>query len=192
MTKPGVDSRHERLHDPEGMREQKIDSAVAIASIFFTVALGTLAGALARVPKMDLTLALYAAFFFTFRLKMFLDDIKYFRQSERDKWFRFGYIIGMISWFFWLLAAISIHDIRRSILFTVAAMIISTAWVLAEWIRTRFSYREHLTWLSINLIYIISGIFALFPGKIRLWLLFSIWLATAIIDSLFSKSWEEI
>lgn len=130
-----------------------MESMRAITTVFLTIGLSALASALVRLDTITPQQWAFASFFMIFRLKMFLDDLGYFKkQPARDFWFQLGFIAGVVSWFFWLMSAMLVRDLRLVLPYMITATAISTAWVVIEGIRERQHPCQHIVWFIVNLV----------------------------------------
>jgi hypothetical protein len=70
-------------------------------------------------------------FLVVFRVKMFLDDHRHFGEQFQDKVkYRYvGFVLAVLSWLFWGLAAYLLTNPLRSSELMAAAILISTLWV---------------------------------------------------------------
>jgi hypothetical protein len=171
-----------------------MNGAIALTTVFLTVALGALAGAMARATALDWPQWFFAAFFILFRVKMFLDDLAYLKKgNKRDFWFKLGFLVGIASWFFWLLSALKVEYLASALKFGLVAVFLSTFWVLIEGVRERFR-SLHTFWLGVNVFYLASGWVALRGGASppNLGWLFALWLGICLLDLFVSKSWDAL
>lgn len=168
--------------------------AIALTTVFLTVALGALAGAMARAGTLAWPHAIFAAFFVLFRVKMFLDDLAFLKTpGSQDVWFKTGFLIGLASWFFWLLSALHVDRLGSALKLALVAVSLSTLWVLIEGVRARFRGR-HTLWLGVNVFYLASGGIALHAqlSPSRLGWLFMAWFGICLFDVFASKSWDAL
>lgn len=111
-------------------------TATAILGIFLSMALVTLAGAMSRVKILGAPEICFAIFFIAFRIKWFLDDLNFFSRAPRDRWFKGEFVVGIIAWFFWIVAALHIDRLSETVWPLMLAIGLGTLWVILEWCRT--------------------------------------------------------
>lgn len=73
-------------------------------------------------------------FIIVFRIKTLLDDHRHFAESYQDKnIFRYvGFILAVISWIFWGLAAYLLHSPDRASELMATSILISTTWIIVH------------------------------------------------------------
>src|SRR2546425_9288967 len=162
---------------------------------------GTVGGLLAGLSKItssirtwSLTLWLFIAFFLLLRLKIYLDDYKYFSTVDtKNVNFKIGFVIGLISWVFWGLAALSVSDLQEAYFRVGIAITVSTIWVLIDALRKGASRAQYL-WLGTNAIFVLL-LWILnrrnSPGDWLTWTYLGIALLLVVADFIFSKSVPE-
>lgn len=126
-----------------------------IATIFLTMALVSLAGAMTTVlntrGSIEYPFWLFALFFILLRIKMYFDDLEVFKAVTRLRW---GIVVGIFSWFFWVLSAANIGSIQVAALMLFIAILIATFALLYTCKVSGFS-RRFTTWLVFNVIYMV-------------------------------------
>lgn len=121
------------------MQEDKNKTIKIVLSVFFTMALATLAGVLARkvgnaeLKKLDYVklyspTCLFSIFFILLRTKMFLDDMGYFKkQIFSNSRTKIGFAFAFCSWFCFILAgAASFSNIDTALGVLFAAIVFAT------------------------------------------------------------------
>jgi hypothetical protein len=58
---------------------------IAIAAIFLSISLATLASSFAKIDEISFDIISFTLFFICFRIKIFLDDILFFKQADFSK-----------------------------------------------------------------------------------------------------------
>ena len=162
--------------------------------------IGALVTGLAKIPlpirDWPLTLALFAVFFLLLRLKMYLDDYKYFSTVDtKSTNFKVGFVVGMISWVFWGLGALSVQDLQEAYFRVGIAITVSTIWIIVDALR-KGAYREQYIWLGTNATFVLL-LWALYRrnmpmGDWQTWLFLVIALLLVGCDFVFSKSIPEV
>lgn len=143
-----------------------------------------------------LTLWLFVAFFFLFRLKIFWDDQQYFGKTEtKNPHFKIGVIVGLVSWLFWVAAAWAISNVRESYFLAGVAIGISLLWIVVVALRSG-AYKEQYFWIATNTIFILL-LWWLFKrnlptGDLVTWCLLGFAIALVVIDFFLSKSVPEL
>jgi hypothetical protein len=120
--------------------------------------LALLAG-LAKIPapirQRPLTLWLFVAFFFLLRLKMCLDDHKYYASPEtKNVHFKIGFMVGVLSWVLWVLAAWSVSVLLDAYFLVGVAVTISTLWIITVAVR-QGAYKEQYFWMGTNALFVL-------------------------------------
>lgn len=131
-------------------------------SLNTTIFGGTLAALLAglfkasgRVVDQPLTLWLFVAFFVLLRLKIFLDDYKYFGTTEtKNTHFKTGVVIGLTSWLLWAIGGYAVFTLRDAYLLVGTAIGVSTIWIIVVALR-KGAYREQYYWVATNTIFML-------------------------------------
>jgi len=166
-------------------------AANSITTVFFSMGLASLAASLSRVPRITWPHFAFVGFFVAFRLKMYLDDLKFLAGStQRDGWFKTGFVVGVVSWFFWIVAAMNLTELRDTLLPMLIAVSLDTLWVAIEGFKSHWR-ESHLHWLIINLIYVGSlGIsrFVWRPTPGTMGIIFILFVVIQIFDFAASKS----
>lgn len=170
----------------------------SIATIFLTMALVSLASAMTSLingkDSIHYNIWLLLSFFILLRIKMYLDDLKDFEESSKLKW---AIIIGIVSWFFWVLSAANISSLEKSSICLAVAILLATLALLLTTLINGFK-KKHIGWFLLNATYItLLSILYFQTGICNTWktviLLFCIvltvfdfWLSgsMAVIDSL--------
>ncbi len=146
---------------------------------------------MSRASSLSWPQIMFAGFFVAFRFKMYLDDLEFLSGSiARDVWFKVGFILGVASWFLWVVAASGISVLATTILPLILALILGSIWVIVEGFRS--SWREaHPYWVVINCIYIVGLLLVrvvLPPADETLGLVYAIFLGIQVLDLLLSQS----
>jgi hypothetical protein len=131
-------------------------------SLNTTIFGGTLAALVAglfktsgEVTDQPLTLWLFIAFFVLLRMKIFLDDYKYFGTTEtRNPHFKTGFLIGFISWMLGAIGGYAVFNLRAAYLLVGAAIGTSTIWIVIVALR-KGAYREQYYWFATNTIFML-------------------------------------
>ncbi len=137
-----------------------------IATIFLTMALVSLAGAMTTLinnqGSIEYPFWCFAFFFILLRIKMYFDDLKIFKAVTRIRW---GIVLGISSWFFWVLSAANIGCIQSSALMLAVAISLATCALLYTCKVGGFT-RKHFCWCGFNIIYIILlGVLSAIPDS---------------------------
>jgi predicted neutral ceramidase superfamily lipid hydrolase len=142
------------------------------------------------------TLALFAGFLFLLRLKIFLDDHKYFQAPPtKDVHFKIGFVVGVASWLLWILCAYSLKDLQDAYFLAGWAIGISTIWIVAVALK-RGAYHEQYIWIATNAIFVLL-LWAVYrrnapTGDWITWGLLGLAIGLLVIDWIFSKSVPEL
>ena len=148
------------------------------------------------LEQRPLAMWLFVAFYFLLRLKIFWDDQQYFGRAEtKNVHFKFGLIIGVISWVVWGFAAWSVNNLREAYFFTGMAIGISLLWVVVDAIRKGASWEQYF-WIATNTMFIL-GLWALYRRNILIgdpvtWSLLGASIFVVLVDFVFSKSVPEL
>jgi len=126
------------------------------------LAVGFIAAFLAGIAHSQLPLRARSASFVLFgiflcliRLKIFLDDHKYFQTAAtRTRHFKIGFVVGVISWILWGLAALFIGSLEDSYFLAGTAILVSSIWIAVVAIRSG-AYREQYVWFGTNAAYVL-------------------------------------
>jgi hypothetical protein len=142
------------------------------------------------------TIWMFVAFVILLRLKMCLDDHKYFGSADRKTLgFKIGFFIGVASWIMWILSAWMISDLRAAYYLAGIAIAVSLIWIVVSALRSGGLYREQYFWLCSNAAYIILLWAAYIRDTVQkdgvTWGVLTAALALAVVDILFSKSVHE-
>jgi len=169
-------------------------AAIVLTTVFLTVAVSSLAGAMARVAYLACPHGTFAAFFILLRVRMFLDDLVFLKAPPaQDMWLKSSLFMGIGSWFFWLLLAVHVDRLDSSLKLGLFAVALSTIWVIIDGLRPRFRGR-HTLLLGVNFFYPAIGVIAL-SGQVsssRLGWLFIAWFAVCLCDLFASKNWDAL
>jgi hypothetical protein len=166
----------------------------------FGLTLAALVAGFAKIPaplrQRPVTLWLFVSFFILFRLKMFLDDHKYFGSTKtKNVHFKIGFMVGFLSWLFWALGAWSVQSLRDAYFFVGVAILIATLWIIVVAVRKR-PYREQYIWLATNTLFVlilwISYRRNITDADWVTWTALSIAIVLVLIDLVFSKSIPEL
>ncbi|MGB9499867.1 MAG: hypothetical protein ACKVE4_08990 [Dissulfuribacterales bacterium] len=163
----------------------------SIATIFLTMALVSLASAItALINRQNLVpypIWFLTSFFILLRIKMYLDDLKDFKTDLKLKW---SMIIGIVSWFFWVLSAANIASIEQSSKYLAVAISFATIALLSTAIVNGFK-KKHIGWFLLNAAYIGLLLILYFqPGICLVWttVILLICIALTVFDFWFSES----
>ena len=163
----------------------------SIATIFLTMALVSLAGAMTSLinskSSIEYPFWFFVLFFMMLRTKMYLDDLRDFKTAPKLRW---GIVIGIISWFFWVLSAANIRSIEESAGILALAIFVATVALLYTCIVNGFK-RMHYGWFLLNIIYMtILLVLWAGPGICLLWKagILIIGIVTTVIDFYISDS----
>ena len=167
-------------------------------AVFAGTILALIAG-LAKIPipitQRPLTLWLFVAFFVLFRLKVFLDDYKYYATADtKNVHFKIGFIIGFVSWLIWAFGAWSVPVLPDSYFLVGIAITISTIWIIVVAMRVG-AYREQYIWMATNSLFVII-LWVTYrrnmpDGDWATWTALGIGLGLIILDFVLSKSIPE-
>lgn len=115
----------------------------------------------------DPSLYLLSTFLIVFRIKSFLDDHSHFGEKSQDELYSryVGFIFAVFSWILYGVAATSISNINLSIRVSIAALAISSIWIVVHMVeialkKTSQSLKENelllrMKWFWINAGYIL-------------------------------------
>jgi hypothetical protein len=152
-------------------------------------------------------IVLLGLFIVLFRIKTALDDHRHFAEAAQDKnVFRYiGFILAVLSWIFWALAAYLLTNTLRSSELMTTSLLISTSWIIVHLIEIlvdRERRKNELTtslmrekWVLINIGYILClgahiGWFRplIEPGALKpLVALLALWLCDALTSRTFKN-----
>ena len=143
-----------------------------------------------------MTLWLFVAFFLLIRLKIFLDDHKYFGTTEtKNVHFKIGFVVGVLSWFFWAFGGWSVPELQDAYFLVGVAISVSTVWIVAVALRTG-AYREQYIWIGTNALFVLFLWIAYRrnqpEGDLITWTVFGVGLLLVSFDFVFSKSVPEL
>jgi len=119
----------------------------------FFGAIAALVAGLGRVSLHDQPPAvwLFTAFFVLFRLKMFLDDHRYFADAPTaTSEFKIGFLLGIASWIFWAWSGTQISQLSDACYLLGIGITIATVWVAVVALRQRKPH--HFIWVGTNAI----------------------------------------
>jgi hypothetical protein len=166
----------------------------------FVGTLGALVAGLSKVPfavgDWPLTLWLLLAMFFFLRLKIVMDDHKYFSQPKtKNANFKIGFIAAVASWLFWGLGGYSMANLQQAYFMIGVATSISTLWILAVACFEGAS-KEQYVWIGTNTmtILLLWGAYrrnAAGPDWVT-WMLLGVILLLVLADFVYSKSVPEL
>jgi hypothetical protein len=172
-------------------------------SLNLAIFAGTIAALLAGLARITspigdrpIVLWLFVAFIFVFRLKLFLDDHKYFAEAATaNAQFKVGLTLGMASWFFWGLAASSVPTLRDAYGFTFIALALSTAWIVVANLPDRYGKKD-VGWAVTNtlLLVVFGAVYAADSptGDMITSVAIGASIAIAVLDFILSKSIFEL
>ncbi|HEY2113678.1 MAG TPA: hypothetical protein VGJ51_01205 [Candidatus Angelobacter sp.] len=118
--------------------------------LFFGAIAALIAG-LGRVSVHDQPPAvwLFTTFFVLFRLKMFLDDHRYFATASTDNSeFKIGFLLGIASWIFWAWSGTQISQLSDACYLLGIGITIATLWVAV--VALRQGQAHHFIWVGTN------------------------------------------
>ncbi len=144
------------------------------------------------VHERPLTLWLFIAFFGLLRCKIFLDDHKYFGATEtRNPHFKVGFLVGVASWFFWVLGGYSVSALNEAYFLVGVAISISTLWIIVVALR-RGAYREQYFWIASNAAFVVL-LWAVYrrdkpEGDLWTWVSLGVAISWVVVDIVASKS----
>ena len=146
----------------------------SLNALFFGLTMAALLSGLAKIPtpvtERPLTLWLFAGFFFLLRLKMFLDDHKYFgNMRTKNVHLELGFLVGAVSWILWGMSAWSIGVLQSAYFFPTwcAIAIIPTIWIIVVALRLG-AYREQYIWIVTNVSFVLL-LFSTFRTQHATW-----------------------
>lgn len=109
-------------------------------------------GSIGGLPR---SLWLFVSFIFLLRLKMCMDDHKYFGFAKtKSPTFKAGFLLGFISWMFWGLAAWALPNPQTSYFLAGMAISVSTLWIVVAMARRGQAYDEQYWWIATNVIFV--------------------------------------
>jgi hypothetical protein len=122
---------------------------------FFGLTLAAVFGGLNKLQspldKTPVTLWIFVAFLLLLRLKMCLDDHKYFGVAgTKSTSFKVGFFVGVSSWILWTLSAWAIPAIQTAYFLAGLAISVSTLWIVVAALRKGGAYREQYIWIATN------------------------------------------
>lgn len=91
------------------------------------------------------------------RFKLWIDDREYFIGVAKgthaaSRGFKIGVALGVMSWFPWLFAGLSVGSEKRCAMFMTVAFVISTLWIMSTWLDQR-PYAAQIGWMFYNVAY---------------------------------------
>lgn len=130
----------------------------ALNNALFAGTLIALVAGLARdsTPWTQRPLALwfFVTFSFLLRLKIFWDDRQYFgKTATKNLYFKFGVIVGVVSWVFWVLAAWTTNELGTAYFLSGVAICISTIWIVIDTLKG--AYSPQYFWIISNALFVI-------------------------------------
>jgi hypothetical protein len=159
-----------------------------------------LLGCLAKIPipfsDWPLSLGLFLTFFVLARLKICLDDHKYFGETTTaNRHFKIGFVVGFVSWLFWALAAWSVGQLQGAYFLCGIALTISTLWIIVVALRTG-AYKEQYYWIFTNAGFVVL-LWAAYSrnqptGDYLTWAFLSATIIIVLIDFVISDSVPEV
>ncbi len=149
------------------------------------------------IEKTPVTIWIFVAFVVLLRLKMCLDDHKYFGvAATTSKQFKVGFLVGAASWIFWILSAWAIPSIQSAYFFAGLAITISSFWIVVTALRAGGAYREQYIWIATNAVFVILLWAAYRRNSIEkdavTWGVLGAALLFVIVDMVFSRSIPEL
>lgn len=159
-------------------------------------------------PMANINVILLGVFIFLFKVKTMLDDHQHFGEPHMNKdGFRHaGFLLALLSWFFWGLAAWSVVQPTTSAQLMIFSVGISTMWVGVHVIEILMDTARRSTeaaiavmrekWVILNVIYML--ILAAFLGMLapKFEALQPGWLIALLVvfafDYITSKSWPKV
>jgi hypothetical protein len=94
-------------------------------------------------------------FFILMRLKFFADDHIYFATMENTAENRAGLLLGIFSWIFLFIAALSLPQIALAATWLMVGVGVSTIWIIFA-ILQKGATQEQRLWLLTNLLYLLA------------------------------------
>jgi hypothetical protein len=173
---------------------QSLNLALFVGAVVALI--GGLAKISTAITERPLTLWLFVAFFALLRLKMFLDDHKYFGNAKTNKvHFKIGFIIGFVSWLLWVYGAWSVPVLPDAYFLVGVAITASTIWIVVTALRIG-AYREQYIWIATNALFVLMLWIAYRHRTPEdnwiTWLAIGIGILLVILDFIFSKSVPEL
>ena len=168
---------------------------------FFGLTLAAVFGGLNKlqspIGEIPVALWIFVAFLLLLRLKMCLDDHKYFGTAKtRTTPFKVGFIVGVASWILWTLSAWAIPVIQTAYFFAGLAITVSTLWIVVTALRKGGAYREQYIWIATNAAFVLLLWAAYRRDTLQkdevTWGVLSAAVLLVIADMIFSKSVPEL
>jgi hypothetical protein len=136
-----------------------------ITVIFLAVSLTVLANTISSIESSKITISdwLFVIFFISFRVTIFIGDICTLNDNVTNWWAKIDFVLGLLLWFVWILAAIKFkEDLIIALYYIWAFLVISTIYYLVECIAWIFTFAStddnrpkcYWRWIFINLAYI--------------------------------------
>lgn len=114
-----------------------------------------MAGAMIDLHPIPLSTWFFIIFFIALRIKMFLDDIRYFWNADaKRQQFKLGFVCGVASWFFWVISALHLGERSRFCGFLAAAIAIGTIPMIITGTIRRGFFRRPSIWITANGVYL--------------------------------------
>jgi hypothetical protein len=140
------------------------------------------------------TTLFFSIFFVLLRIKIYLDDSCFLEDGVQDErpQKKSGYLISIFSWILFSFSAYHLNDntTNLKLWFFIAAISLSTIWVIVIMFKFGWSDKKHNTWLLTNLFYL-SGAFGMIYLKPGLhFILICILCLTLVIDTIISNPLE--
>jgi len=168
---------------------------IAIAAIFLSISLATLASSFAKIDNIWFDNNLFdiisfTLFFIGFRIKIFLDDILFFKEADFSKnRFKLSFIYTILIWFLWILSAMFVNKLYYVMNLLIAIYLLSIPLIIIQYCENlKFKY---LMWIGLNVIYVILLYLAILddlPKSMCFGLLF----LSNLIDMFCSDSFEAL
>jgi hypothetical protein len=134
-----------------------MDPRINILTIFLTMTLVSIAGTLTNLINSGVTICVttyfFVIFFIVLRLKFYLDDHGDFSNTGSGNIPKLSFVIGSISWFFWLITALNLKYLNNALLFLVIAITIATIALIPLWHRNNRDIK-YIKWMLFNFAYI--------------------------------------
>ena len=129
-----------------------------------------------RFLKTDWELAWFLAYFFVFRVKMYLDDAGHTFEASKPGDVR----LALLSWFaFMVSAAASGKSVELAVEWFIAGLLVSIGWVLYSILRYRRAGVRYWCFLLFNFLHV--GVLFLY-GSVPAWLLFGVLIVFVLLD----------
>jgi hypothetical protein len=138
----------------------------------------------------------FIVFFIILRVKIYLDDVSEFEEiSAHPCCANLGILLGMSSWFLWIVSAVYLSSLPKASLFLAFALILGTIDLLISPPQARARHNRTM-WIGFNVSYILLLIcmhFEIFgPSATPNVILLLIGIVVALYDTTRSRSLDNI